>query len=85
MKVPENNDFANCELSLEELDAVAGGGLWGWIKHEASSAWDWLKHDGLKVAEAIIKVITHPRRARARARPCRTECRDGQPAPQLFI
>lgn len=60
MSVPENNDLASCELSLEELDAVAGGGLWGWIKHEASSAWDWLKHDGLKVAEAIIKVITHP-------------------------
>lgn len=61
MTVRTNNDLANCELSLEELDAVAGGGLWGWIKHEASSAWDWLKHDGVKVAEAIIKIITtHP-------------------------
>jgi hypothetical protein len=31
------NDFANRELSIEELDAIAGGSLWGWIKHEASA------------------------------------------------
>jgi hypothetical protein len=31
------DDFANCELSIEELDAIAGGSLWGWIKHEATA------------------------------------------------
>jgi len=38
------NDSANRELSIEELDAIAAGGLWGWIKHEASSALHWVVH-----------------------------------------
>ena len=26
-------DFANCELSLEELEAIAAGGFWSTLKH----------------------------------------------------
>jgi hypothetical protein len=35
------NDFANRELSIEELDAIAGGSLWGWIKHEVHDVVHW--------------------------------------------
>jgi hypothetical protein len=35
MTLPTNEDFANRELSIEELDAIAAGSIWGWIKHEA--------------------------------------------------
>ena len=45
MTIPTNNDFANCELSIDELEAVAGGGLWGWIKHEASDALHWVERN----------------------------------------
>ena len=36
MTLSTNDDFANRELSIEELEAIAAAGLWGWIKHEAS-------------------------------------------------
>ena len=36
MALPTNDDFANRELSIEELEAIAAGGFWSWIKHEAS-------------------------------------------------
>jgi hypothetical protein len=38
MALPTNDDFANRELSIEELETIAAGGLWGWIKHEVSAA-----------------------------------------------
>jgi hypothetical protein len=38
MKFPDDTGFENRELSIEELDAIAGGGVWGWIKHEVGSA-----------------------------------------------
>jgi hypothetical protein len=44
MTLPTNDDFANRELSIEELDAIAAGGLWGWIKHEASAAVHWIEN-----------------------------------------
>ena len=34
MKRPDDTGFENRELSIDELDGVAGGGLFGWIKHE---------------------------------------------------
>jgi hypothetical protein len=37
MTLLTNDDFANRELSIEELDAIAAGSVWGWIKHEANS------------------------------------------------
>jgi hypothetical protein len=36
-----NDDFANQELSIEELEAITAGSLWGWIKHEASAIGHW--------------------------------------------
>lgn len=42
MKFPDDAGFENRELSIEELDAIAGGGVWGWIKHEAASAAQWV-------------------------------------------
>jgi len=29
MTLPTNDDFSTCELSIEELDAVAAGSIWG--------------------------------------------------------
>jgi hypothetical protein len=43
MTLPTNDDFANRELSIEELEAIAAGGLWGWIKHEVSAAVHWVE------------------------------------------
>jgi hypothetical protein len=36
MALPMNDDFANCELSVEELEAIAAGGFWSSLKHIAS-------------------------------------------------
>ena len=33
MALPENDDFLNCELSMEELDAIAAGSIFGDIWH----------------------------------------------------
>ncbi|WP_194463615.1 hypothetical protein [Bradyrhizobium sp. CCBAU 53340] len=60
MTVPTNNDFANCELSLVELEAVAGGGLWGWIKHEASDALHWIERNAGSAVSALEKVLGGP-------------------------
>ena len=41
MTLPMNNDFANGELSIDELDAIAGGGWFGhavhWVEHKAKA------------------------------------------------
>jgi hypothetical protein len=41
------NDFANRELSIEELEAVAAGGFfgdaWNFVKHEASAVVHWVE------------------------------------------
>ena len=41
MALPMNDDFANSELSIDELDAIAGGGWFShavhWVKHEAKA------------------------------------------------
>jgi hypothetical protein len=42
MALPTNDDFANCELSIEELEAIAAGGFWSTLKH--------IGHDVAKVA-----------------------------------
>jgi hypothetical protein len=44
MNLPTNNDIANRELSIDELDAVAGGGLLGWIEGGAKSVWHDVQH-----------------------------------------
>jgi hypothetical protein len=33
MTLPTNDDFANSELSIEELEAIAAGGFWSTLKH----------------------------------------------------
>jgi hypothetical protein len=35
MALPTDDDLANCELSTEELEAIAAGGFWSSIKHVA--------------------------------------------------
>ena len=37
MTLPTNNDVANRELSIDDLDAIAGGGLLGWIEDGAKA------------------------------------------------
>ena len=43
MTLPANDDFANRELSIEELEVIAAGGLWGWIRHEVSAVVHWVE------------------------------------------
>jgi hypothetical protein len=38
MALPMNDNFANCELSLEELEAIAAGGFWSTVGHIGISA-----------------------------------------------
>jgi hypothetical protein len=66
MTLPTNDDFANRELSIEELEAIAGGGLFGWIESEAKSAWHGIEHAASAVANwftpdvKITFTIGHP-------------------------
>ncbi|MBR0685346.1 CCRG-2 family RiPP [Bradyrhizobium manausense] len=60
MTVSTKHELANCELSIDELEAVAGGGLWGWIKHEASDALHWIEKNAGGVASVIEKVLGGP-------------------------
>jgi hypothetical protein len=46
MALPANDDFANCELSIEELEAIAAGGFWSTLKH--------IGHDILKGAGYVV-------------------------------
>jgi hypothetical protein len=62
MTLPTDNDFSNRELSIEELDTIAAGGLWGWIKHEASSALHWVEGPGLTILSKILKTVSYPPR-----------------------
>jgi len=37
MTLPMNDDFLNRELSVDELEAIAGGSIWSWFKSETYS------------------------------------------------
>jgi hypothetical protein len=61
MTFPTNDEFVNRELSIDELEAIAAGGVWGWIKSEANSALNWIEGPGLKIAGEIIRALEgHP-------------------------
>jgi hypothetical protein len=57
------NDFANRELSIDELEAIAAGGLFGsiWhgIEHAASAAVHFVEHEGPKVVHWLETTIGH--------------------------
>ena len=38
MTLPDNADFANRELSIEELEAIAAGGFWSTVEGIAGDA-----------------------------------------------
>jgi hypothetical protein len=51
------NDFANRELSIEELETVAGGSLWGWVKHEATAVEHFIENPTtLKVVSVVAAI-----------------------------
>jgi hypothetical protein len=57
MTLPTNNDVANRELSIEELEAIAAAGILSWIKSEASSALHFFEGSaktGLELGEFLI-------------------------------
>ena len=35
MTLPTNDELANCELSMGELETIAAGGFWSTLKHVA--------------------------------------------------
>jgi len=43
MALPMNDDVSNRELSINELDAIAAGSLWGWFKKELGDAAHYLE------------------------------------------
>jgi hypothetical protein len=46
MALPTNDDFANRELSIDELEAVAaGGGLFSWFRTELTTLVNELQYD----------------------------------------
>jgi hypothetical protein len=44
MSLPTNNDVANRELSIDELETIAGGGLLGWFEDGAKSVVHGIEH-----------------------------------------
>ena len=60
MTVTTKYELARAELSIDELEAVTGGGLWGWIKHEASDALHWIERHAGSAASVIEKVLGGP-------------------------
>jgi hypothetical protein len=57
MKRPDDTGFENRELSIDELDGVAGGGLFGWIKHEVVAAAKWLGSEFAKAENAVASAL----------------------------
>ena len=57
MALPTNDDFANCELSLEELETIAAGGLWSSLGHLADRVGSFLDRHILAIAWGFIGVI----------------------------
>jgi hypothetical protein len=57
MKLSNDTGFENRELSIEELDAIAAAGVWGWIKHEASAAVHWIGREYGKAENALISAL----------------------------
>ena len=63
MALPTNDDFANCELSIDELEAIAAGNWLGdafrYVKKEISSAVHWVEGPFVK---AVGQILSHPYR-----------------------
>jgi hypothetical protein len=60
MTRPTNDDdFANRELSIEELEAIAAAGILSWIKSEASSALHFFEGGG-KAAVGLGEFLVGP-------------------------
>lgn len=50
MALPTNDDFPNCELSIEELEAIAAGGFWSTLRHVVSEVGHVAYYVGVGVA-----------------------------------
>lgn len=59
MNLPTNNDFANRELAIEELEAIAAAGILSWIKSGASSALHFFEGGG-KAAVGLGEFLVGP-------------------------
>jgi hypothetical protein len=57
MKRSDDTGFENRELSIDELDGVAGGCLFGWIKHEVVAAAKWLGSEFAKAENAVASAL----------------------------
>ena len=58
MTFTTNNDVGKRELSTEELEAIAAGSIWGWIKHEASAAVHWIESPNFVSRTAFVSMVT---------------------------
>jgi hypothetical protein len=59
MNLPTNNAFANRELAIEELEAIAAAGILSWIKSGASSALHFFEGSG-KAAVGLGEFLVGP-------------------------
>ena len=57
MKRPDDAGFEIRELSIDELDSVAGGGLFSWVAHEISAAAKWLGSEFAKAENAVASAL----------------------------
>ena len=57
MKRPDDTGFEIRELSIDELDSVAGGGLFSWVAHEISAAAKWLGSEFAKAENAVASAL----------------------------
>jgi hypothetical protein len=57
-----NEEFANCELSIEELDGVAGGGWFSRalhaVEHAAVDVWHVVESPGGAAVLGIVGAVT---------------------------
>ena len=72
MSLAMNADFSNCELSIEELEAIAAGGWFSsavhWVENEAKAGYKWTQspsgqrdigyvQTGITIAKAIFSFL----------------------------
>jgi hypothetical protein len=65
MTLPTNDNFANRELSIDELETIAAGGIWSSIEHAIDTALRYIEGPILKYVESTggpVYAVPHKNR-----------------------
>lgn len=60
MMNPTDSELVGHELSIDQLDAVVGGGLFGWIEHKVSDALHWIGRHTREIGAAFYAIAGKP-------------------------